>query len=520
MEDTGKMGKRIGLLPVASLAIALSFPGCGGGDKTGLFSDPPPTTTTPPIAQIFFTDNAAGAARGTLYAVDTSNPTQPAIYTDNVNRPSMRLAYSGNFDAAGQTVSGVAPYALVYEQAGSLYRVDGNLSRRRISQGGIADNLFELSLLQDTADPEKSWIVFRNGVERKAVRLGTADTAPPISVPGTGLWDIRSAAGSVSGWLIADGGALRHRNLDFSDLRFVMNVTTSAHLLGRFSSGDLLLRVDGRVFIYYPEPRALSGLLYTFNNPDIIPWTSTESGSSIWFSDGANILKVENSGYGTIPISTSVVDDATADVWISEILPTDGGNVVYLRRSTISNAATISSVPASGGSGTVIEVADGVSSSIGNVNVAGNRVYYSLSDASGARSAINVLSDNSSRVSIGDSYWSGATAPDTFPASGHLPIDRIFLVRMDPTVGLDNATVISYAASTFADPLTLGALTPDPGESIADFSIGWNIGPRLLGTAIVGSQSDVYYLDAVTPGSLKRVLKTPNLSETPIDPID
>src|SRR5512145_1149399 len=146
MEDSGKMGKRHGLLLIATLGLALSFSGCGGGSTTGIFSGAPPPPSG--IQQLFFADNATGATRGTLYAVESTIPTQPTIFTDNVNQRSLTMAYSGRFDAASQTVSGVAPYALVYERGGTLFRVDGNLSARQISQVGIADNLSSLGLRQ------------------------------------------------------------------------------------------------------------------------------------------------------------------------------------------------------------------------------------------------------------------------------------------------------------------------------------------------------------------------------------
>lgn len=523
------MGKRAGLLLIATVGLALSFSGCGGGSTTGIFSGAPPPPSG--IQQLFFVDNAASTAsvtRGTLYAVDPSNPTQPAICTDNVNRSSIRMAYSATFGAGSQIVSGVAPYALVYERGGTLFRVDGNLSARRISQGGIADNLVFLSLVFDVVEPENSWIIFRNGNNHRAVRLGTADTVPPIAVPGTEvLRDIRDGGSSVSGWLVRNSvvssDVVNYCGVDFSGCSFVKNVTTSANVLGAFPSGDLLVRFDDQAFIFYPKRQqqqlpALSGLLYTFSGTS--GWTSQESGNAIYFSDGGNIRKVESSGYGTPPTLTAVVDDATADVRITDILPTGGANLVYLRRSTTDGAATIFSVPKDGSDAPiVIEEANGVAESIVDVQVAGNRIFYNLMDA-GTPVAYTVLADNTASLQQGDSYWTGGTVPDTFPVSGELPIDRVFLVRMDPAVGLDNATVISYKASTFDDPITMGTLKPDAGENITDFHISGNFGQRLLGTATIGSQSDVYYLDAVTPGSLKRVLKTPDLDETPIDPLD
>ncbi len=170
-------------LPVATLTMAAILSGCGSssGDGGGGGNPPGPDILPPASGTYAWVLKAQGPTAALKFGLSLVHPAAPTveylIEPASINVTDAKVVSSGTVDAAGQRITGVQPYALVYIVGGDVRRVpllaNGQLPGPQVKRAQTTSACgFELEA-NDHAEPERSrYVVSTAGADGKC---GTAD---------------------------------------------------------------------------------------------------------------------------------------------------------------------------------------------------------------------------------------------------------------------------------------------------------------------------------------------------------
>lgn len=169
------------LLPVATLTVAAILSGCGSSSGEG-GGNPPGAVNLPPASGTYaWVLKAQGPTDALRFGLSLVHPAAPTveylIESASINVTDAKVVSSGTVDAAGQRITGVQPYALIYIVGGDVRRVpliaNGQLPGPQVQRAQTTSACsFELEA-NDHAMPERSrYVVSTAGADGQC---GSAD---------------------------------------------------------------------------------------------------------------------------------------------------------------------------------------------------------------------------------------------------------------------------------------------------------------------------------------------------------
>ncbi len=486
---------------------------------------------------------------GVLYAVDPASPTSlVAVETgENIIMGTIRIIRSGNYNGATQTLTDSHSHALIYAKSdGRFYRISalksGSLTPVQVSSESKANQLCTNAggrilldgetVISDLANPDNSQYVYSlpgmdnncgtGDDEWKMIRLGMGVGDAPVSakLPLQALAD--HATGAISGWIVNDAGGLKHCDANFSNCGVsVTSIVSDANVLLEIDilGQRYLMEIDDQLFVYDANAKTLSA-----------PVLSISSGASVGspVTDGTMVyFGYENSIY-QIPVDgSSMAIEFVAEAERIAVMELTASKVIY------QVGAEIKSVDKTGGS------ANSLVSAVSDNNVyffiTGSRIYYSVFNNKSSVIPMEndiikagIVDENGdNRSEFLDAGWVGTM----FSASIDLndPINRfddpvgLILAEGDGT-GFSGARLKLFDAASGMEGVTLGIL-PTSDDLPAFFCGGYE--GNVLCSALVNItpapalpalpfQSDVFFINSATAGSLARVTNTRDKNEAPL----
>ena len=499
---------------------------------------------------------------GGLWAVDPLNPTGPPLLVDPDAAPPPDLivasaipVLTARYEPATSRFTDIQPQRVVYSRTdGTLWqvaveRVGGNSqasaptpvqlsSEAEAAQlcGGIQagwgiTQIPEIQVYYVLPGPDQDCVAREDNVGR-VVSMGMDSTQPPMDFPGdpldAGVALIDTRNGASAGWLARDANILNHVAPNLSTTQ-VASFTDFVFAGGQVHTGHVFLNIDGNVHIL-----------------DLV-------------GGGALI----DSGYD-FPVNPLIGQRFSTNVH------TDGERWLFVAPTDDSNAALLAAE--TNGSVDILHEPSDVSRSffnLGPVYTRGRVAYqYETSNAGFATKVISLTRAGTDPVTLHDDNFavSFSKVMALFGASGHvffqtvgLAPSTLYVVRDDgsePPVILDNTDTVAVNAQLTETPIapglttaesvfllegvgqinsaggaTLSAFNPrDPDARVVfgeipdefqHFFIFASAGRYKLAQAneaekLMATPTDVFFLDAETPGSLLRITDTEDVSEFPI----
>jgi hypothetical protein len=358
--------------------------------------------------------------------------------------------------------------------------------------------------------------------EWKMIRLGmgAGDAPVPAKRSLQALTDY--ATGAISGWMVNDAGGLKHCDTHFANCGVsVTSIVSDANVLLEIDilGQRYLMEIDGQLFVYDANAKTLSTPLF-----------SISSGSSVGspVTDGAMVyFGYENSIY-QIPVDgSSMAIEFVAETERIAVMELTASKVIY------QVGAEIKSVDKTGGSANLLVSA----ASDDNVYffITGSRIYYSIFNnkpltipmANDIIKAGIVDENGNVESEFLDAAWVGTTFSTSFDLNDSIN-------RFDDPVGVilaegdgndfSGATLKLFDAASGVESVTLGTL-PTSADLPTFFCGGYennvlcsasiNITPAPALPALP-FQSDVFFINSATAGSLARVTNTGDKNEAPL----
>ncbi len=478
-----------------------------------------PTATTPPATYLFY--------EGSLFAVDPDSLATPIqVDPGNITKIGQPLSYSTLETFWGVTsynsgppvsVSGLHIRTLVYARDGSFFKVsaqkgNGLPTPVQVSNENNAANICETHTGYDRAHHDNSSYLYRlpgsDNVCRtsddlwKMIRLGMTRTDAPIPAKKPLIEIEAPSTGAMIGWLAIDNKNLYRYDTAFANPVLVTPFTTGVTDCTSNASDDLFLVVDNTLRLYNVSAGNLSPALHTFSGSGVNYCDEAEDKSNLYLRDGASLHKVPLNGNS--PSSLLVKEGGNT---LLSLVGTTDTRVIYKASGTSTSLKAVDKTE-----GTAL-VLDTISSALFAVeSVVGNRIYYTVVEHSGHRTAKVVRDDGTIESSFSNAAWIGASIPTNLTIDSEFPVQTLILAEGLSADGkASNSTLKSVNPLTNTVIATLGTV-PSDIQSLFLFGIG----SKLLGTGFGGNplrQSDVFFVNTDTPHSLTRVTNTPDKDE-------
>ncbi len=507
-------------------------------------STPPPTTAE---TYLFYTNS--------LNAVDPATPASPILIEPTANlvndviTSTASVIRTANLDSSARTITGDHAHAVIYPKTdGRFYRVSalksGSLTPVIVSNETQADQMCTHRLASDRettdfADVNNSqYLYIMPGADTvcgnaddvwKMIRLGmSAAEAPVIAKPAiASLHD--DTTGAISGWLVHDvnAGELQRCDQNFANCSLVSAVTDEVDT--KIDIYDqVLLEIDGELFMYDGATNTLSMSLLTLTTPTFLSSPVSTDGTNIYFGYATDLYQLPIDGSAV----ATVLQDEASDV---QRVEPGVSNMIY-QVGTSGSGVEIKSVPKTGGTPVSLVTVTGTDDLI-MMFVNGNKVYYNIRNTIISSSSFEIIptfagsvnEDNTGKAEIADAAWIGFTFKttyniDTTVSTGNF-LENVILAEGYDIAGTGGsyagATITVYDAATAAVGAPMGTLAT--AENLPFFNC-FGFGVDLLCTASIdinpaptppalAFQSDVYYMNVTTANSLTRVTSTQDENE-------
>ena len=497
-----------------TLSLSVILSGCSGSSSN---ADPTLTPNTTEASNPPSTSGSYLFYSGSINAVDPAAPASPITLeagTDIVAH-SDNTFLAGTYDLATKTYNNLHAHAIVYAKTdGKLYKASAlkSSSTPTPTQLSSEDKVCIIETVAwDIVNPDNSQIVYTtpgpNGTCRNSddvtniVRLGMSATDTPVDFPFkdlvTALGD--GATGGFSGWLVNDAGALKRCNVNFNCGGSLKTITN--YISYEEQSADYtLLNIDGLHYVYDSTASTLSAPIHTLND--------NISGANRVISDAGKFYFIP--GTARKSIYAVPVDGSTE----ATLVVTDVDNIIEVNFSTnkllYSTATAIKTVAKTGGTPTPI--VSGAFTTIRLTAVTGNHVYYNFSNGMFPTAGM-IDDDGNNKSETTNTQWQALVFGTSWNFSDTIPPVST-LIRTEgydalgAGKGFAGATVRAFTAANKTEVGVLGTLPADI-STIECAAFGAN----MLCDGLNSTQTDIFFLNAETPGSLVRVTNTPTKNE-------
>lgn len=491
-----------------------------------------------------------------LNSVDPNKPSDPNLIetTENlvtdslfgITLPTQResLVRSGVYNGISNIISDVRTYAAIYpKKNGKLYKtsalISGSHTPVQVSNESLAHQMCDLvdgGVKSDFANVDNSQYVYRlSGTDEvcdtaddiwKMVTIGMDAMQSPIMAK-TPVIDIADAnTGAISGWLVIDNGALQRCDADFTDCSFIVAVTDYANYKLKMADNFYLLEIDNQLFSYNTSSGVLSSAIFTFINGTHITVAASDS-SMAYFGHGNALYQFPVDGASIATILTSETNDI-------QIVTPSVSNVIY-QVGVNGLGKEIKSISKIGG--TAISLAKVTNDDdIVLMEVNNTYIYYNIRNMAASEGQISILPILAGVVDeVGTkkeetpiAAWIGAAWDSSFDTSTTNSYGNSKTVLLAEGFNIEN-TAGGFAG---AKVISIDAVSAIAGPVLGTFESSSNItniyclgfGPNVLCNAshvidpvpqTAGSpeQTDIYFLNSVTPNTLTRVTNSENESE-------
>ncbi len=486
---------------------------------------------------------------GVLYAVDPANPTSPVAVEagENAIMGTIRTIRSGSYNGTTQTITDSHSHALIYAKTdGRFYRISalksGSLTPVQVSSESKANQLCTNvggrilldgdTVISDLANPDNSQYVYSlpgmdnncgtGDDEWKMIRLGmgAGDAPVPAKRSLQALTDY--ATGAISGWMVNDAGGLKHCDANFANCGIsVTSIVSDANVLLEIDilGQRYLMEIDDQLFVYDANAKALSAPLLSISSGSFVGSPVTD-GSTVYFGYETSIYQVPVDG-------SSMAVEFLAETDHIAAMELTASKVIY------QVGAEIKAVNKAGGLASLLVSA----ASDDNVYffITGSRIYYGIFNnkpptipmANDIIKAGIVDENGNIESEFLDAAWVGTTFSTSIDLND--PVSRfddpvgVILAEGDGN-GFSGAILKSFDAASGVEGVTLGALpTSDDlpvffcggyeNNVLCSASVNINPAPALPALPF---QSDVFFINSVTAGSLARVTNTGDKNEAPL----
>ncbi len=489
-----------------------------------------------------------GSNPGVLYAVDPANPTSPIAVEagENAIMGTIRTIRSGSYNGTAQTISDAHSYAVIYAKTdGRFYRISalksGSLTPVQVSSESKANQLCTNvggrilldgdTVISDLANPDNSQYVYSlpgmdnncgtGDDEWKMIRLGmgAGDAPVPAKRSLQALTDY--ATGVISGWMVNDAGGLKHCDTHFANCGVsVTSIVSDANVLLEIDilGQRYLMEIDDQLFVYDANTKTLSAPLLTISSGSFVGSPVTD-GTTVYFGYETSIYQVPVNGSSMAVEFLAETDHITA-------MELTASKVIY------QVGAEIKAVNKAGGLASLL-----VSAASDNVYffITGSRIYYSIFNPNSLVIPMGndiikagIVDENGNVESeFLDAAWVGTTFSTSFDLNDSIN-------RFDDPVGVilaegdgndfSGATLKLFDAASGVESVILGTL-PTSADLPTFFCGGYednvlcsasvNITPAPALPALP-FQSDVFFINSATAGSLARVTNTGDKNEAPL----
>jgi len=477
-----------------------------------------------------------------IYGVDPAAPATPVSVDVGTTEIIVTSLFNGTLNPATQVLSDVHQRAAVYARTnGRLYKAStlksGTPTPAQLSSETQATTLCDISSTSSlAAETETDFVDFNNsqivyrlpGIDDDCgtvddvfhmVRYGMSATDAPIAAKEPVVGILNVSTGAIAGWLVLDAGALRRCDANFVNCGVaLMTGVTEATVLDGLRLDRFLLQLNNLVRVYDGASGVLSMPIFTLTSttPDAL----TSDNNSLYFAEttgtGASaVSRIYRAPADGSAVATTVVTEM-GSTGISRLLIV-GSNLIYSTRTV--SVSAIKSVAAAGGSGTSL-LAASVPSSVFLLNVNMGTLYYILITGQDfLPTAGKMDATGGNRVDVPNSEWVGmALAPNIDLTMGSSGFSYTTALRADgynasnTALGFANGSLRAVDLSTNV-LTTLGTFPAD-----LRFLFCGGFGSALLCEGQMNPfQTDIFYANASTAGSLVRVTNTVNRSEFPVE---
>ncbi|MCF6257470.1 MAG: hypothetical protein L3K25_14415 [Gammaproteobacteria bacterium] len=490
-----------------------------------------------------------GSNSGVLYAVDPANPTSPVAVEagENAIMGTIRTIRSGSYNGTTQTISDAHSYALIYAKTdGRFYRISalksGSLTPVQVSNESKANQLCTNvggrilldgdTVISDLANPDNSQYVYSlpgmdnncgtGDDEWKMIRLGMGAGDAPVHAKLSLQVLTDYATGAISGWMVNDAGGLKHCDANFANCGVsVTSIVSDANVLLEIDilGQRYLMEIDDQLFVYDANTKTLSAPLLAISSGSFVGSPVTD-GTMVYFSYETSVYQIPVDG-------SSMAVEFIAETDRIAVMELTDSKVIY------QIGAEIKSVDKTGGPINLLVSA----ASDDNVYffITGSRIYYSIFNTKSLVIPMGndiikagIVDENGNvELEFLDAAWVGTTFSTSFDLNDSIN-------RFDDPVGVilaegdgndfSGATLKLFDAASGVESVTLGTL-PTSADLPTFFCGGYennvlcsasvNITPAPALPALP-FQSDVFFINSATAGSLARVTNTGDKNEAPL----
>ncbi|GAA6171319.1 hypothetical protein NBRC116592_09890 [Colwellia sp. KU-HH00111] len=491
-----------------------------------------------------------------LHAVDSNSPASPVLVeaTENliteslfgITIPSQRESIIKNavYNQATKVLTGVHNYAVIYPKTdGHLYKISalksGSLTPVQVSNENSAQKMCNTRsdrAKSDFSNVENSQYVYSlpgndNTCDTaddvwKMVTISMDSTQAPIIAKTPVIDFMNSTTGAIDGWLVNDASALKRCDASFDNCSLIASVVSSVNYKLKMADNFYLLDIDGQLFSYNIADNTLSSSIFTPTNGTNI---------TVAASDGVNTyFGHENSLYQFPVDGSSVATVLTTDTNEIQIVTPAVNSIVY-QVGTNGLGQAIQSIPKTGG--TVINLAMiSANDDLVMMGVDNNLIYYNIRKTTANQGEVviepviagiinEIGSNKNERVSAAwvGGAWSSEFNLNTNNSYGNTK--TAFLVEgfniNNTGGGHAGATLTAVDARSGVSGVVLGQFeTTEELQYI--YCLGFE--PSVLCSVThtidpapalpnLPIQTDIYYLNTETAGSLTRVTNTEDENE-------
>jgi hypothetical protein len=550
------------LLPLLVLLLSTA---CGGGGDNNDEPTTPPSDPDPVDTQghyYFYT--------GSLVAVDPANPESPVSVEagdDIVEGASGYLlsVYTfmrGDYNNLTKIISEYGPDTLLYAKTdGRLYKIPAqqgaSLTPVPVSSEQEADQICVevgetivypgITTADDLSNRDQSQFVYSlpgddNSCDTiqdniwKMVRVGMDSSEAPIAAyqPVLALKDLDNDA-SIQHWLVNDSSELKRCDATFAQCGEVIGQAAN-EVYGVFDLGlhHHLLQIDNQLVIYNIDSNTLSRPIFTIPQGTFVSSFAVDE-HNIFFANATSIYRAPIDGSeeaSEIGVETTVTQQPVPPA--SNLIALND-KLIYVKAAHATGGdAEIRVLDKTGGTPDTLVTAEGAEQ--GFIFTQGERIYYyfeaSDSMASGRSRYLPRLAGimdelGTKQMEVSNAAWIGWSQSRKLSAvkdSAQAWIrDKLILGEYNPSdQDISGMTLKSFDGATGSELATLGNV-PDL-EELLRFSCQSGYDSDLLCEARLRItpepahpepfyQNDIYYLDAMTNGSITRVTDTPDKSE-------
>lgn len=538
-----------------SLAVALTACGGGGGDGSS-----PPSSGGDSGGSRGSTESSYLFYTGSLSAVDPANPALPIGVEPGSDLGTVVAAFqSGTYNSATKILTDLHIHALIYTKTdGKFYKVSalksGSLTPVQVSSESAADDLCVNAMhgtanFTDYAHVDSSPYLYAlpgadNNCETgddvwRMVRLGMSSTDAPVAAkpPVMALGDV--ATGAISGWLVHDAGVLKKCDANFAACGTAVTVVTNkVNVMLGLGSNRHLLNIDDQLFVYDGNANTLSASLFTIPAKTSVSALAADDGF-LYFAHEKTLYKAPSDGRVVASVLATESDNIGFQMAVT------AGKVVYTTRAQLSAGVLIKAAQlkvADKTSGALAQLATASTADEAFFFVNGNNIYYSLTDYIASATGLLTIAPIVAGVideagggkseTVNATWGGGAIFPTSIDlnksASLAYPPEKMIRIEgydaLGSGKGFAGGTLKIFDAATGTAGVTLGTLpTTEDFSSMNCFGAGDNTlcqaiititPPPALPT--LPFQTDVFFINTATAGSLTRVTATTDKNEAPV----